>query len=50
VLNIHRQTIRKYRQWAQQYHLLEMEKLPVPFKNSSILFYSTENDHQMSFG
>lgn len=28
VLNIHRQTIRKYRQWAQQYHLLEMEKLP----------------------
>ncbi len=28
VLNIHRRTIRKYRQWAKQYHLLEMEKLP----------------------
>lgn len=30
VLNIHRKTVRKYRQWATQYQLLEMEKLPPP--------------------
>jgi transposase len=30
VLKIHRKTVRKYRQWANQYQLLEMKKLPPP--------------------
>jgi transposase len=30
VFNIHRNTVRKYRHWASQYQLLEMEKLPPP--------------------
>ena len=30
VLNMHRNTIAKYRRWAAQYHLLEVEKLPPP--------------------
>ncbi len=30
VLKIHRKAVRKYRQWANQYQLLEMKKLPPP--------------------
>jgi hypothetical protein len=30
VLNMHRNMVAKYRRWATQYQLLEVEKLPVP--------------------